>query len=51
MTNAVLTLAKFLGRSRKISIFAGMVAAAGAVNEGGRRREERSGARYTTAAI
>jgi hypothetical protein len=44
MANAVLTVAKFLGRSRKIAVFAGMVAAAGAVNEVRRRREERSAA-------
>ena len=42
--NIVLTLARFLGRSRKISVFAGMVAAAGAVNEIQKRREERSAA-------
>jgi len=42
--NIVLTLARVLGRSRKISVFAGMVAAAGAVNEIRRRREERSAA-------
>ena len=39
-----LALARFLGRSRKVSVFAGMVAAAGAVNEIRRRREERSAA-------
>jgi len=42
MTKAVLNVARFLGRSRKIAVFAGMVAAAGAVNEVRRRREERS---------
>jgi hypothetical protein len=34
--------ARFLGKSRKVSLFAGLVAIAGLVNELERRREQRT---------
>jgi hypothetical protein len=43
MAELAISAARFLGRSRKISIFAGLVAVAGLVNELERRREKRSG--------
>ena len=39
MAAVALNAARFLGRSRKISLFAALVAAAGLVNELQRRRE------------
>jgi len=39
MAAAALSAARFLGRSRKVSLFAALVAAAGLVNELHRRRE------------
>jgi hypothetical protein len=41
MAAVALSAARFLGRSRKISAFAALVAAAGLVNEVQRRREAR----------
>jgi len=41
MASVALGAARFLGRSRKVSIFAALVAAAGLVNELQRRRDER----------
>jgi len=38
MTDVALTAAQFLGKSRAISVFAGLVAVAGLVNEIQRRR-------------
>jgi len=43
MEGAALAVARFLGRSRKIAVFAGLVAAAGALNEL-RKRRRRSAA-------
>jgi hypothetical protein len=40
MENAALAVARFLGKSRKIALFAGLVAAAGLVNELRKRRQE-----------
>ena len=39
MAAVALNAARFLGRSRKVSLFAALVAAAGLVNEVQRRRE------------
>ena len=49
MAAMALSAARFLGRSRKISAFAALVAAAGLVNEVQRRREA-SGSKQPTEA-
>lgn len=41
MVSVALGAARFLGRSRKLSLFAALVAAAGLVNELQRRRDAR----------
>jgi hypothetical protein len=41
MAAVALSAARFLGRTRKVSLFAALVAAAGLVNELQRRREAR----------
>ncbi|HEV8099240.1 MAG TPA: hypothetical protein VGP56_08825 [Gaiellaceae bacterium] len=43
MTGVALSTAQFLGKSRAISVFAGLVAVAGLVNEIQRRRGSNAG--------
>jgi len=42
MGGLAVSAARFLGRSRKLAVFGGLVAVAGLVNELQRRREERN---------
>ena len=42
MAEVALSAARFLGKSRKLALFGGLVAVAGLVNELQRRREERA---------
>jgi hypothetical protein len=42
MVGAALTVARFLGRSRMVSVFGGLVAVAGLVHELQRRKEKGS---------
>ena len=42
MAELAISAARFLGRSRKVSLFAGLVAIAGLVNELQRHREQQS---------
>jgi hypothetical protein len=44
MTGVAITVARIMGRSRTLSLFAALVAAAGLVNELERRRERGSNA-------
>jgi hypothetical protein len=42
MAELALSTARFLGKSRKLALFGGLVAIAGLVNEFQRRREQRA---------